>query len=48
VLFVLLGLVKTRAWIASLASLVLALVIAIAVYTVPVDQSLLAACTLSR
>ncbi len=43
VLFVLLGVVKTRAWIASLVSLVLALVIAIAVYSMPVGQSLLAA-----
>ena len=42
VLFVLLGAVKTRAWIASLVSLALALVIAIAVYSMPVGQALLA------
>lgn len=42
VLFVLLGGVKLRAWIAALVSLVVALVIAFAVYPMPVGQSLLA------
>ena len=42
VLFVLLGVLRVRAWVASLVSLALALVIAIAVYTMPVGQALLA------
>ena len=42
-LFVLLGGFKLKAWIAGLASLVVALVVAIAVYGMPVGQSLLSA-----
>ncbi|HXA60642.1 MAG TPA: L-lactate permease [Streptosporangiaceae bacterium] len=42
VLFVLLGVVRMRAWTASLVALAVALVIAIAVYGMPVGQSLLA------
>src|SRR3954451_15371828 len=42
VLFVMLGGLRTRAWIASLVSLAVALVIAIAVYGMPVGQALLA------
>lgn len=42
VLFVLLGVLRVSAWVASLVSLALALVIAIAVYTMPVGQALLA------
>ena len=42
VLFVLLGGLRVRAWLASLVGLVVALVIAIAVYGMPVDQALLA------
>jgi lactate permease len=42
VLFVLLGVLRVRAWIASLVALGAALVIAIAVYGMPVGQSLLA------
>ncbi|HEV7935182.1 MAG TPA: L-lactate permease [Actinomadura sp.] len=42
VLFVLLGGLRTRAWIASLVSLAVAVVIATAVYGMPVGQALLA------
>ena len=42
-LFVLLGGFKLKAWIAGLASLVVALVVAIAVYGMPVSQGLLSA-----
>src|SRR5919205_2344477 len=42
VLFVLLGVLRIKAWIASLVALGAALVIAIAVYGMPVGQSLLA------
>ena len=42
VLFVLLGVLRVKAWIASLVALGAALVIAIAVYGMPVGQSLLA------
>jgi lactate permease len=42
ILFVLLGVLRLKAWIASLAALGVALVIAIAVYGMPVGQSLLA------
>jgi lactate permease len=42
-LFVLLGGLKLKAWIAGLASLAVALVVAIAVYGMPVGQSLLSA-----
>jgi len=42
VLFVLLGGFRVRAWLASLVSLVIALVIAVAVYAMPVGQALLA------
>jgi lactate permease len=41
-LFVLLGVVRLTAWVASLVSLALAIVIAIAVYGMPVGQALLA------
>jgi lactate permease len=41
-LFVLLGVFRLQAWIASLISLVLALVVAIAVYPMPASQALLA------
>jgi lactate permease len=42
VLFILLGGLRTRAWIASLVSLVVALVLATAVYGMPFGQALLA------
>jgi lactate permease len=42
-LFVLLGVLKMKAWIAALASLGVALVVAIVVYSMPVDQALLSA-----
>jgi lactate permease len=42
-LFVLLGGVKLKAWWAGLAALVVAIVVAIAVYSMPVDQALLSA-----
>jgi len=42
VLFVLLGALKVRAWLASAISLVVALIVAIAVYGMPVGQALLA------
>ena len=42
VLFVMLGGLRTRAWVASLVSLAVALVVAIAVYGMPVGQALLA------
>ena len=41
-LFVLLGVFRLRAWFASLIALVVALLVAIAVYGMPVGQSLLA------
>jgi lactate permease len=41
-LFVLLGLLRLKAWIAALLSLAVALVVAIAVYSMPVGQALLA------
>ena len=40
-LFVLLGVLKMKAWIAALASLGVALVVAVAVYSMPVGQALL-------
>lgn len=42
VLFVLLGVFRLRAWVASLIALAVALVVAIAVYGMPVGQALLA------
>jgi lactate permease len=42
-LFILLGGLKLKAWIAGLASLAVALIVAIAVYRMPVGQSLLSA-----
>src|SRR5215468_6294301 len=42
-LFVLLGIVRMKAWLAGLISLVVALVVAIIVYSMPVGQSLLSA-----
>jgi lactate permease len=42
VLFVLLGVLRTKAWIASLIALLVALVIAVAVYGMPLGQGLLA------
>ncbi|TQS43673.1 L-lactate permease [Cryptosporangium phraense] len=42
VLFVLLGVFRLRAWVASLIALVVALVVAIGVYSMPVGQALLA------
>jgi lactate permease len=41
-LFVLLGVLRLKAWIAALLSLAVALVVAIAVYSMPVGQALLA------
>ena len=41
-LFVLLGVLRLRAWVAALASLAVAIVVAVAVYSMPVGQSLLA------
>ncbi len=40
-LFVLLGVLKMKAWIAALASLGVSLVVAVAVYSMPVGQALL-------
>jgi lactate permease len=42
-LFVLLGVLKVKAWIAGLVSLAVALVVAIVVYSMPVGQALLSA-----
>jgi lactate permease len=42
-LFVLLGVLKVKAWIAALASLGVALVVAIAVYSMPIEQAALSA-----
>ncbi|ORJ58885.1 L-lactate permease [Mycobacterium simiae] len=42
-LFVMLGVLRMRAWVASLLSVAVALAIAIAVYGMPTDQALLAA-----
>ncbi|MDQ1617542.1 MAG: lactate permease [Actinomycetota bacterium] len=42
-LFVLLGVLKLKAWIAAVASLAVAIVVAIAVYSMPVGQTLLSA-----
>ncbi|WP_406044874.1 L-lactate permease [Micromonospora sp. NBC_00898] len=42
-LFVLLGVLKVKAWLAGLISLAVALVVAVAVYTMPVGQALLSA-----
>jgi lactate permease len=42
-LFVLLGLLKVKAWIAGLVSLAVALVVAVLVYSMPVGQALLSA-----
>jgi lactate permease len=42
-LFVLLGVLRMRAWLAGLISLVVALIVAIAVYSMPVGQALLSA-----
>ncbi|AWS48698.1 L-lactate permease [Streptosporangium sp. 'caverna'] len=42
VLFVLLGVLRVTAWVASLVSLALAIVIAVAVYGMPIGQTLLA------
>ena len=42
-LFVLLGVLKMKAWIAALASLAVALLVAIAVYSMPVGQAALSA-----
>jgi lactate permease len=42
-LFVLLGVLKVRAWVAALTALAVALVVAIAVYSMPVGQTLLSA-----
>src|SRR5947209_10870389 len=42
-LFVLLGVVRMRAWLAALISLAVALVVAVVVYTMPLGQSLLSA-----
>jgi lactate permease len=42
-LFVLLGVLKIKAWIAALSSLVVAIVVAIVVYSMPVGQTLLSA-----
>ena len=42
-LFVLLGVLKMKAWIASLASLGVALLVAVAVYSMPVGQAVLSA-----
>lgn len=42
-LFLLLGALRMRAWLAGLVSLAVALVVAIAVYTMPVGQALLSA-----
>ena len=42
-LFVLLGVLKVKAWIAGLVSLAVALVVAVVVYSMPVGQALLSA-----
>ena len=42
-LFVLLGALRVRAWLAGIISLVVALVVAVAVYSMPVGQALLSA-----
>jgi lactate permease len=42
-LFVLLGVLRVRAWLAGLIALVVALVVAVAVYAMPVGQALLSA-----
>jgi len=42
-LFILLGVLRMRAWLAALISLAVSLVVAIAVYTMPAGQALLAA-----
>ncbi|MEV4704352.1 L-lactate permease [Actinoplanes sp. NPDC049316] len=42
-LFVLLGAVRMRAWLAGLISLLVALVVAVAIYSMPVGQALLSA-----
>jgi len=42
-LFVLLGVLKVRAWVAGLIALAVAIVVAIAVYSMPVGQTLLSA-----
>jgi lactate permease len=42
-LFILLGVLRMRAWLAGVISLVVALVVAVAVYSMPVGQSLLSA-----
>ncbi|MFI5955195.1 L-lactate permease [Cryptosporangium sp. NPDC051539] len=42
VLFVLLGVFRLRAWVASLIALVVALIVAIGIYSMPVGQALLA------
>src|SRR5439155_126784 len=41
-LFVLLGIVRMKAWLAALISLAVALVVAVAIYAMPVGQALLA------
>lgn len=43
VLFVLLGVLKVRAWIASLTALAVAIVVAVVVYSMPIGQTLLSA-----
>src|SRR5947207_15497074 len=40
-LFVLLGVLRMKAWLAAVISLIVALVVAVAVYTMPVGQALL-------
>src|SRR5438270_5137785 len=42
-LFVLLGIVRMKAWLAALISLAVALVVAVAIYAMPVGQALLSA-----
>src|SRR4051812_32499345 len=42
-LFVLLGVLRMRAWVAALLSLLVAILVAVFVYPMPVGQSLLAA-----
>jgi lactate permease len=42
-LFVLLGVLRMRAWVAALLSLLVAIVVAVVVYPMPLGQSLLAA-----
>ena len=42
-LFVLLGVLRVKAWIAAVSSLAVAIVVAIAVYAMPVGQTLLSA-----